>query len=73
MHSGRFAGTAHTDSLTKVLIFLLLRAFADALEQIPLALAENCGLAPIQTLTQIKAQQVAENNSGLGVNCMEGG
>jgi len=49
------------------------RAFADALEQIPLALAENCGLAPIQTLTQIKAQQVAENNSGLGVNCMEGG
>jgi len=49
------------------------RAFADALEQIPLALAENCGLPPIQTLTQIKAQQVAENNSGLGVNCMEGG
>jgi len=49
------------------------RAFADALEQIPLALAENCGLAPIQTLTQIKAKQVAENNSGLGVNCMEGG
>merc|ERR1711920_828881 len=27
------------------------RAFADALEQIPLALAENSGLAPIQTLT----------------------
>ena len=52
---------------------LLFRAFADALEQIPLALAENCGLAPIQTLTAIKAQQVAENNSGLGVNCMEGG
>merc|ERR1719270_2389990 len=25
------------------------RAFADALEQIPLALAENCGIAPIQT------------------------
>merc|ERR1711863_57408 len=49
------------------------RAFADALEQIPLALAENCGLAPIQTLTEIKAQQVAENNSGLGVNCVEGG
>jgi len=49
------------------------RAFADALEQIPLALAENCGLAPIQTLTEIKAKQVAENNAGLGVNCMEGG
>merc|ERR1712115_698848 len=49
------------------------RAFADALEQIPLALAENSGLAPIQTLTQIKAQQVAESNPGLGVNCMAGG
>merc|ERR1711879_327256 len=49
------------------------RAFADALEQIPLALAENCGLAPIQTLTQIKAQQVAEGNAALGVNCVEGG
>merc|ERR1712203_1191025 len=36
------------------------RAFADALEH-------------IQTLTEIKAKQVAENNSGLGVNCMEGG
>merc|ERR1712012_795832 len=35
------------------------RAFADALEQIPLALAENCGLAPIQTLSEIKAKQVA--------------
>merc|ERR1712026_92542 len=49
------------------------RAFADALEQIPLALAENSGLAPIQTLTEIKAKQAAENNPALGVNCMEGG
>ena len=46
------------------------RAFADALEQIPLALAENCGLAPIQTLSEIKAKQVAESNPALGVNCM---
>jgi len=49
------------------------RAFADALEQIPLALAENCGLAPIQTLTEIKSRQVAENNPALGVNCMDAG
>merc|ERR1712073_169752 len=49
------------------------RAFADALEQIPLALAENCGLDPIQTLTEIKPQQVADSNPALGVNCMEGG
>merc|ERR1712106_340039 len=27
------------------------RAFADALESVPLALAENCGLNPIDTLT----------------------
>merc|ERR1712241_605061 len=49
------------------------RAFADALESVPLALAENSGLDPIKTLTEIKAKQVTENNSGLGVNCMEGG
>merc|ERR1712025_944221 len=46
------------------------RAFADALESVPLALAENCGLAPIQTLTDIKARQLSENNPALGVNCM---
>merc|ERR1712046_333087 len=49
------------------------RAFADALEQIPLALAENCGLPPIETLTDIKSRQVSENNPALGVNCMEMG
>merc|ERR1711992_377882 len=42
------------------------RAFADALKVVPIALAENCGLNAIQTLTQIKARQVAENNAGLG-------
>lgn len=47
------------------------RAFADALESVPLALAENCGLSPIETLTSIKSRQVAENNPALGVNCME--
>jgi len=49
------------------------RAFADALESIPLALAENCGLDPINTLTNIKSRQVAESNPALGVNCMEMG
>jgi len=49
------------------------RAFADALEQVPLALAENCGLPPIETLTDIKSRQVSENNAALGVNCMEMG
>jgi len=45
------------------------RGFADALEAVPLALAENSGLDPIGTLTEIKSKQVAENNPALGVNC----
>jgi len=47
------------------------RAFADALEVVPIALAENCGLDAIKILTEIKARQVAEDNSALGVNCYE--
>lgn len=47
------------------------RAFADALESVPLALSENCGLNPIQTLTEIKARQVSEKNPALGVNCLD--
>ena len=46
------------------------RAFADALESIPLALAENSGLSPILTLTEIKARQVAEKNPALGIDCL---
>merc|ERR1719466_87759 len=49
------------------------RAFADALECVPLALAENCGLPPIETLSEIKSRQVAESNPALGVDCMEFG
>jgi len=46
------------------------RAFSDALESVPLSLAENCGLPPIQTITDIKSRHVSENNPALGVNCM---
>lgn len=46
------------------------RGFAEALEAIPMALAENSGLAPIQTLTEVKARQVQEKNNLLGVDCM---
>ena len=45
------------------------RAFADALECIPLALAENSGLDPIQTLTEVKAAQSKQSNPALGVDC----
>lgn len=45
------------------------RAFADALESIPLALAENSGLSPIYTLAECKARQVSEKNPALGIDC----
>lgn len=46
------------------------RAFAEALESIPLALAENSGLQSIDILSDIKASQIKENNPALGIDCM---
>jgi len=46
------------------------RAFADALEGIPMALAENSGLSPIETLAKVKTAQLQESNPRLGVDCM---
>ena len=50
-----------------------MRAFADALDCVPMALAENSGLSPIETLANIKSRQAKENNSRLGVDCMQTG
>ncbi|KAL5394294.1 T-complex protein 1 subunit epsilon [Paraphaeosphaeria minitans] len=50
-----------------------MRAFADALDCVPMALAENSGLSPIETLANIKSRQARENNSRLGVDCMQTG
>lgn len=50
-----------------------MRAFSDALETIPLALAENSGLAPIETLADLKSRQIKENNARLGVDCLQTG
>jgi T-complex protein 1 subunit epsilon len=50
-----------------------MRAFADALDAVPMALAENSGLSPIETLAAIKSRQVKEKNSRLGVDCMQTG
>ncbi len=47
-----------------------VRAFANALDATPLALAENSGLSPIETLADIKSRQITENNSQLGIDCM---
>ncbi len=50
-----------------------MRAFSDALEAIPMALAENSGLNPIETLANVKSQQVSEGNPALGIDCMRKG
>ncbi|TFY66805.1 hypothetical protein EVG20_g4282 [Dentipellis fragilis] len=46
-----------------------MRAFASALDCVPLALAENSGLSPIETLAEVKSRQVNEGNSQLGIDC----
>lgn len=50
-----------------------MKAFAQALEAVPLALAENSGLEPIEALTEVKARQVAEGNPYLGIDCNDVG
>jgi len=50
-----------------------IRAFADALDDIPMALAENSGLQPIVETTSIKSRQLAENNPRLGIDCNQTG
>jgi hypothetical protein len=50
-----------------------MRAFADALDAVPMALAENSGLSPIETLANIKSRQAKEKNTRLGVDCMQTG
>jgi len=46
-----------------------MRAFAEALEAIPTALANNSGLSATETLGIVRARQVAEDNARLGVDC----
>uniref|UniRef100_A0A8D2AZ46 T-complex protein 1 subunit epsilon n=1 Tax=Sciurus vulgaris TaxID=55149 RepID=A0A8D2AZ46_SCIVU len=50
-----------------------MRAFADALEVIPMALSENSGMNPIQTMTEVRARQVKEMNPALGIDCLHKG
>jgi T-complex protein 1 subunit epsilon len=50
-----------------------IRSFAQALDHVPLALAENSGLPPIDTLTAVKAQQIKENNPFCGIDCNDVG
>merc|ERR1719181_1133033 len=50
-----------------------MRAFAEALEMTPCALAENSGLNPIEEVAAVKAMQVREGKSCLGIDCMHKG
>ncbi|KAL5486033.1 CCT5 [Sanghuangporus weigelae] len=50
-----------------------MRAFASALDSVPLALAENSGLSPIETLAEVRSRQIAEGNPRLGIDCMGAG
>lgn len=50
-----------------------MRSFADALDAIPMALAENSGLSPYETLAAVKGRQIREKNTRLGVDCMQTG
>ncbi|KAK6734108.1 hypothetical protein RB195_017716 [Necator americanus] len=47
------------------------RAFADALELVPYTLAENAGLSPIHTVTELRTQH-ANGNTDYGVNVRKG-
>ena len=48
-----------------------IRAFAEALEDIPLALAENAGLSPMEEVAALKARQVMEGNPVIGLGIVD--
>lgn len=50
-----------------------MRAFAQALDVIPMALAENSGLSAIGEMAAMKAKQQTTGNSWHGVDCMQFG
>eukprot|EP00754_Rhynchopus_humris_P001928 Rhum_TRINITY_DN11097_c0_g10::Rhum_TRINITY_DN11097_c0_g10_i1::g.42383::m.42383/K09497/CCT5; T-complex protein 1 subunit epsilon len=50
-----------------------IRGFAQALEAIPITLAENSGMNGVVALANIKSEQIKQGNHNLGVDCMETG
>lgn len=51
---------------------LAIEAFADAVESIPLALAENAGLDPIDVMVELRAKHEDANNRWFGVDVFSG-
>jgi len=66
------AVSRYADSITGMEQYAI-RAFADALDDIPMALAENAGLSPIEMLSKVKAAQVTSGNNCLGIDCNQVG
>lgn len=62
----------YADTVTGVEQYAI-RAFAEALDDIPMALAENSGLSPIDELTKVKSMHVSDSNPHLGIDCMSRG
>ena len=51
---------------------LAIEAFADSLESVPLALAENAGLDPIDVMVDLRAKHQDPNNKWFGVDVFSG-
>merc|ERR1712088_924123 len=66
------AVSTHADQVKDIEQYAL-HAFADALESVPLALAENSGQDPIKVLAAVRASQMNEKNPRLGVDCKNTG
>lgn len=62
----------HADQISTLEQYAM-RAFSDALENIPMALAENSGSHPIKTVADVKSRQVLEKNPRLGIDCLSKG
>lgn len=52
---------------------LAIEAFAEAMESIPLALAENAGLDPIDIMVELRAKHEGVGNQWYGVDVFSGG
>lgn len=63
------AVSKHADTVTGVDQHAI-HAFADALDDIPMALAKNSGFSPIEEVAAAKSRQIREGNNviGLGVD-----
>ncbi|KAI4463321.1 chaperonin [Holotrichia oblita] len=66
------AVAAHADQLASLEQYAF-RGFAEALESIPLSLAENSGLSAIHALAEVKAKQAGAGDPALGIDCMQTG